>query len=205
MNNNFVSKSRIPVSPTELAAFLREFNSWLRQHVSPQESFTCSLGVDPAVRIVYHPQSKKTKTSGGGVLSSKTTSTTFEQIISIKNTRLTTIHRLVVKEQIPVSHDARIKVSLVEPRALATAQKTSVSSSGVQVLKGVQVKWVPRGEDTNISAKSIGSLTTSNEEIDAESAQGMLEWICEIEPGVGIDLLLGWEVSAPASVGWAKQ
>jgi hypothetical protein len=178
------------------------------QHVSPQESFTASLGVDPAVRVTYHPQSKKSKTTGGGVLSTKHTLTSFEQGITIKNTRLTQLHRLLVKDQIPVSNDARIKVALVEPKVLAGAGKSAAAGVGVSASKGVRVRWVPKNGENNVSAKTASASSaaaTANDELDAESARGMLEWVCEIEPSSNVDLVLGWEVSAPVGLDWGRR
>ena len=140
------------------------------------------------------------------MLSTKTTCTAFEQGISIKNTRLTTIHRLLLKEQVPVSHDARIKVTLIEPRVLATASKMSAASAGVQISKGVRARWLPRNEDSNnMSAKAASAIAAANEELDAESAHGLMEWICEIEPSSSVDLVLAWEVSAPSGLEWTRQ
>ncbi|KAG8976393.1 hypothetical protein FRB90_009181, partial [Tulasnella sp. 427] len=82
MDNNFICKSSMPA-------------------VSLQESFSTSLGIDPSVKITYHPLQKKTKTSAGNLLSSKTDITSFTQRITIKNTRSTAVSPLFVKDQIP--------------------------------------------------------------------------------------------------------
>ena len=150
--------------------------------------------------MTYHPQIKRSKTSGGGVLSTKHILTSFEQGISIKNTRLTSLHRLIVKDQIPVSNDARIKVLLIEPSELANAGKISIETS-VPVSKGVRVRWVPRDEDTsNMSAKASSKVAATNEELDAESARGLLEWVCEIDASSSVDLRVSWGVSAPVGL-----
>ena len=44
MDNNFVCKSSLP-------------------NVSPQESFSTSLGVDPSIKVTYHSLQKKSKVS----------------------------------------------------------------------------------------------------------------------------------------------
>lgn len=71
--------------------------------------------------------------------------------------------------------------------------------------KGVRVRWLPRNDEGNASAKAANATTTTNGGLDSESAQGMLEWICEVEPGSSVDLVLAWEVSAPAGLDWARQ
>ncbi|KAF8313120.1 hypothetical protein DL93DRAFT_2044144, partial [Clavulina sp. PMI_390] len=104
LDGNFVAKSTVP-------------------NVSPSESFTCSLGVDPSVRITFHPQSKVSTTTGGTGFSSfignnnpKMNVTSFKQRITIKNARANTaISKLVVQDRIPVSEDSRIKVTISQP------------------------------------------------------------------------------------------
>ncbi|TDL17687.1 hypothetical protein BD410DRAFT_794164 [Rickenella mellea] len=173
LNNNFVAKSTIP-------------------HVSPQETFSCSLGADPAVRVTYHPQSTKTKTKGN-VLSAKLTSTTYEQRISIKNTRLTPIPRLIIKDQVPVSRDERVKVSVSEPKDLQTTNKTGVVSPSVRVKHGVTAQWASRDNDSESVANGGGDPNL-----------GLIEWICQIQPNTNLDVNLAWEVTAPKGVKWTK-
>ncbi|XP_067674172.1 protein F37C4.5-like isoform X2 [Haliotis asinina] len=92
LDNSFVAKAEIKL-------------------VSPGEEFLCSLGVDPAVKVIYKPL-KKFKASTG--LISKTTNTTYEQVVEIKNTHEYSID-IVLKLQLPRSSDDKIKVTLLEP------------------------------------------------------------------------------------------
>ena len=149
------------------------------------------------MRITYHPQRKKTRTTGGSVLTTKMTNTAYEQTISVKNTRLAPVPRLLVRDQIPVSRDAKIKVTLLEPRALADAK-----GKLAQLDAGVRALWVPRDDAESAVLKSAASTTP---EIDAEAAQGMIEWVCEIDAGATVNISLTWEVSAASTVAWARQ
>lgn len=151
------------------------------------------MGVDPAIRVTYHPRTTKSRTAGNGLLTARTNNTMSEQKISVKNTRLAPVSKLIVREQIPVSRDAKIKVLLLEPKALQKDKEN--------VLKeGISVRW------TNWKAVENGDLSSlSSEGLDMESAQGMLEWVCTIEPSSTADLSLSWEISAPTGVEWAKQ
>lgn len=181
-NGNFVAKSQIP-------------------HVSPQERFSCSLGVDPAIRIMYHPQSKKVKSSGASFLSpfaARTTTTSYEQVVTIRNTRLSQVHRLLLKEQIPVSRDARIKVNVLEPCTLTTGLWTG-RNAALHVMDGVEVHWASKREDGNDDSR------LSMEELTAEAAQGIIEWVAKIEPGASLDVNLAWEVVSPAEIEWFMQ
>ena len=151
------------------------------------------MGVDPAVRITYHPLSVKTRSTGGTLLSVKTNYTTSEQQITVKNTRLSAIPRLLVKEQVPVSRDAKIKVNIVEPKSLS-------KKGGETVLKeGVSVRWASRVAD-----EETPTVSSTTDELDMDSAQGMLEWICDIKPSTSVDLTLSWEISAPNGTIWVR-
>ncbi len=50
--------------------------------VSPSEDFTCSLGVDPGIRVVYKPVYKNREQSG---LLTKSVVTTYKQVFSRLN------------------------------------------------------------------------------------------------------------------------
>ena len=77
--------------------------------MSPSEDFTCSLGVDPGVRISYQPVHKFREASG---LVSKTVSTTYKQTIEIKNTHPEPL-KIMVIDQVPISTEEKIKVSVM--------------------------------------------------------------------------------------------
>ena len=125
-------------------------------------------------------------------MTTKTATTVFEQVITIKNTRLAPLHDLRVREQIPVSSDARIKVTLLEPKQLTDAGKKTVS-----VNEGVDVKWAQGDEDEVDNSPAAP-------DVNAETAQGMLEWICDINPGASKDITLSYEVTSPSAVPWAR-
>ena len=74
--------------------------------MSPSEEFTCSLGVDPAVKVTYKPVNKYREHAG---LISKVHVTTFKQVIELKNTRQTAC-KLLITDQLPLSTVDKIKV-----------------------------------------------------------------------------------------------
>ena len=129
------------------------------------------------------------------MLTTKTSTTVFEQSITVKNTRLAPLRDLRIRDQIPVSTDARIKVNILEPTQIIEAKNNIVNLS-----KGISVKWVRRDED-----ESEKDLVPGGPDVNAETAQGMFEWKCEIEPGASKDVTLSYEVSAPSTVSWEKQ
>ena len=173
----------------------------MTQNVSPNESFDCSLGVDPQVKVTYHPVTKKTR-SQGGLLSASTVTTSSLQKITIKNVRSAPIRRLLVREQIPVSSDQRLKVALVEPADLDFAGRNTInastSSTGekpkeLKIGKGVSVRW----------KVSEAELADESSTPGADGArEGILEWVCELGAGQSTDLTLAWDVTAPSGLNW---
>ncbi|KAG8951987.1 hypothetical protein FRC04_005320 [Tulasnella sp. 424] len=169
MDDNFVCKSNLP-------------------SVNPNESFSTSLGVDPAIRITYHPQQKKSKNATGGLLSSKIDVTAYVQRITIKNTRATAAAPLFIKDQIPVSEDSDLKVLLTEPRLSKERPEITIAS-------GTKAHWAPRDADREDEDKTANAGTEED---------GVIEWICDIPPGKTQELSLAWEVSGPAGKHWVR-
>ncbi|KAF8340034.1 hypothetical protein F5887DRAFT_979609 [Amanita rubescens] len=175
VDGSFISKSNIPA-------------------VSPGESFDCALGLDPAIRIIYHPLSKKTAKSG---FYTKTSVTSYTQRISVHNTKSITITDLLIMDQIPVSTDEKIVVKLFTP-SLPTVQGNIGSTKGeksannagtkVKVAQGVVAQW---GDGTEDAATVEDGET-------AVGRDGKLSWVCDVSPQGKIGLALQWEVTAPA-------
>ncbi|KAG8931696.1 hypothetical protein FRC02_002347 [Tulasnella sp. 418] len=185
MDDNFVCKSSIP-------------------SVSPQEGFSTSLGVDAAIKVTYHGLQKKTKTSTGSILGSKFDVTSFAQNISVKNTRGRNVDRLIVMDQIPVSEESNFKVTLVEPRDLGLPKERRE----VTVTREVKARWCFKGGenagDDASSVKNLGSVKKSSAYTNLGGVEevGVLEWVCELESGKQVELVLAYEVSAPAGQRW---
>ncbi|KIM19584.1 hypothetical protein M408DRAFT_334339 [Serendipita vermifera MAFF 305830] len=190
LDDNFVAKSEI-------------------EHVSPNETFNCSLGVDPQIKVTYHPRTKKSRLQGG-LLSTRTTTTASHQKITIKNNRSAAIPRLLVREQIPVSHDERLKVTLIDPANIEFPNRNTISAGSfkgdkvagvlkpVKLSKGVSVRWKVNDDDEpEGDADSTAGVDGARE--------GMIEWICEIGSGQSTDLNLAWDVTAPSGLNWGPQ
>ncbi|KAK0462507.1 uncharacterized protein EV420DRAFT_1265735 [Desarmillaria tabescens] len=169
------------------------FISWsLLPAVSAQESFDCPLGLDPSLRITYHPQSKKASQSG---FYTKSSIYIYSQRISIHNTNATVaIENLKILDQIPVSEDEQINVKPVSP-ALSLLDAHTIKSSmtntpravpHVQVSEGVVAQW--EGSDE------------SGIDVDALGKDGKINWLCTVPPQGQLNLVMQWEVSTPAHV-----
>ncbi|EAU80901.1 mucoidy inhibitor A [Coprinopsis cinerea okayama7 len=170
--------------------------------VSPDESFDCPLGLDPAIKVTYHPQTKKVSKSG---LINKSDVYLFTQRITVHNTKNIDVETVKVIDQIHVSEDATIAVKLISPALQLPSvengsvksgkgNRASITESGsgtvripapVKVASGVTAKWDDGGEDEeSVDAASLGK-------------DGKLNFICSLPPQGKTNLTLQWEVSAP--------
>ncbi|KAG8869797.1 hypothetical protein FRB98_002193 [Tulasnella sp. 332] len=180
MDNNFVCKTTIP-------------------DVSPQESFSTSLGVDPSIRVTYHPLVKKTKAYSGNLgnllaLQNKSDITSHTQRLTIKNTRSSRVSPLFIRDQVPVSVDSAVKVLLNAPKELGEAKERKE----VNVAAGVKARWAIKGrEDDEDSVLSSGKASGVEEE-------GVVEWVCDVDSGKSIELTVAWDVIAPAGKTWTR-
>ncbi|KAF9032791.1 hypothetical protein BJ165DRAFT_768589 [Panaeolus papilionaceus] len=152
--------------------------------VSPQETFDCALGVDPAIRIVYHPRSKKVSRSG---FPRKTTSTyTFEQRISITNNKADAISGLKILDQVPLSENETIAINMLNPALILSkpSKKGPMKTpEAVTVSQGVVAHWT-RADEPETDPSLWGK-------------DGMLNWTCSVPAQGKVNLSLLWEVVCP--------
>ncbi|CAJ0590686.1 unnamed protein product [Cylicocyclus nassatus] len=146
LNNNFVSKTSL-------------------KSVSPGENFFCSLGVDTALRIEYKPVKKYHEEVG---YINKNSSTVYEQVIVVKNSR-SDAALITVKQQVPRSTDEKIKVRLINP-TVSTSEETSNSD------------LTAAAELPKKGAKMKG---------------GILEWTVSVPSGIANELHVKWAVEHP--------
>ncbi|CAA7263841.1 unnamed protein product [Cyclocybe aegerita] len=149
--------------------------------VSPDETFNCPLGLDQAIRIVYHPRESKASKSG---FYTKTSNTLVSQRVTVHNTRLRSVPELNIIDQIPVAEDSQIAVTLKKP-ALALPSQDPVNQIEpiVRVEEGVSACWYDAEDSGNIAA--LGK-------------DGKLKWVCSVPAQQKVNLVLQWEVSVPS-------
>ncbi|CAJ0603869.1 unnamed protein product [Cylicocyclus nassatus] len=152
LNNSFVSKGTI-------------------SNVSPGERFSCSLGVDTALRIEYKPVKKYHEQTG---LISKSSSTVHDQLITIKNTRNDPV-LLTLKEPIPRSTDEKIRIRLINPTIAPIDEANSNNKL----------------EDLTIAAETPRQ--------GAKMKGSILEWTLSIRAGMASELHVKWAIDHPAN------
>ncbi|KAF7305746.1 hypothetical protein HMN09_00728000 [Mycena chlorophos] len=196
LDGSFVARSEIP-------------------SVSPKESFNCSLGVDPAIRITYHPliknKNKDKTTSSGSFFSSnrektETSSCAYTQRISVHNTKSAAVARLKIVDHIPASRDAQIEVRLISPAlkvpvpeedAAVVESKPSQSRSRTSAL--LSLKGNSNSSSSSVTASKLSKQVkvasgvvaqwdgADEDDADATSlgAERKLNWICAPLPAQG--------------------
>ncbi|KAJ7868812.1 hypothetical protein B0H14DRAFT_3441123 [Mycena olivaceomarginata] len=168
--------------------------------VSPKESFDCPLGVDPSIRITYHPVIKKLSQSG---FYNKSANYVFSQRITVFNTKSITVDRLKITDQIPTSQNSQIEVKLVNPALTLPSDDPGKGSSSLN-LKGTS-KSAPTPQVINVARGVVAQWDGADEPTDcAVEALGLdrkLNWVCSVGAQAKINLSLEWEVTvSPASV-----
>jgi hypothetical protein len=124
----------------------------------------------------------------------------------VKNLRKTPLTRLVLKDQIPVSEDERIKVKMINPsadaigpvsppesRSIGDKSKPGARASGEAVIDPVWAKVKP-GIRARWAQKSERNGGTGGSRED-----GIVEWWCEDVIGE-LDVELAWEVESSHDV-----
>ncbi|KAJ7205272.1 hypothetical protein GGX14DRAFT_522742 [Mycena pura] len=171
--------------------------------VSPKESFDCPLGVDPSIRITYHPVVKKKSQSG---FYTKSATHVFSQRIAVHNTKGVAVERLKIVDQIPVSRDSQIEVKLVAPALTLPSESSgggnSVSGFG-STLKTAKPKAAAPPQKLDVARGVVAQWDGTDEPDCAVESLGLdrkLNWICAVPSQGKLNLSLDWEVTvSPAS------
>uniref|UniRef100_A0A8H8CPA6 DUF4139 domain-containing protein n=1 Tax=Psilocybe cubensis TaxID=181762 RepID=A0A8H8CPA6_PSICU len=178
--------------------------------ISPQEVFECPLGLDPSIRLTYHPREKKSAQSG---FYSKTSTQSFTQRISVFNKRSAPVTNLKLIDRIPVSEDERIEVKLISPQltpvpaakaggkaAAAASQSTATSKAPgspssipawlrpIRVSEGVMAQWDGIDDPTGGAGLSAVGKT------------GKFNWLLSVPAQTTISLVLHFEVNYPEAL-----
>ncbi|KAG8806336.1 hypothetical protein FRC17_005068, partial [Serendipita sp. 399] len=190
LDNSFVAKSQL-------------------DQVSPNETFQISFGVDSQLKVTYHPRTKKTRVDGG-LLTTRTHVTSYFQKITVKNARNALIPKLLIRDQIPVASDQRIKVALLEPASLEFGGRTGTGPlttvpKAVQISKGLIVRWKPDNDDSKEGTVTTAATNGSGAAGLDGARRGMIEWVCAVGSGQRVDVSLSWEVTTPMGLEWGPQ
>lgn len=146
---------------------------------SAGDNFTLSLGVDPAIDVVYPKPDVKRSTSG---IFSKEDSSVYTRSVTIANTRAGAGKpvNLVVLDQVPVSEDERLRIAITYPRGVVVG--------GGAVPTGVPGK---QGKENADWGKATAHLKKAGE----------VSWDIVLNAGGSVKLVLEYEVAVPGGEG----
>ncbi|KAG9226892.1 hypothetical protein CCMSSC00406_0003435 [Pleurotus cornucopiae] len=188
VDGSFISKSNIP-------------------SVAPQGSFDCSLGIDPSIQVTYHPLIKNASRTGFYTKSSKHS---YNQRVTIANTKTQPVGNLKVLDRIPISEDSQITVKLLNPSLSLPSISTSVGTISLPSISedtasnktkdDAERPLMPPVKVSSGVAAQWDGADDSQGDITALGKDGKLNWLCSIPPQGTVNLSLQWEVLAPASI-----
>lgn len=169
--------------------------------------------LDPAIKVTYHPQTKKLSKTG---LINKSDVYLFTQRITVHNSKSIDVENVKIIDQVHVSEDSTISVKLIAPAlqlptsgdsgsiksakasgfGLGSSKKEPSGSTSaavgplripapVNVSAGVTAKWdYGCEEEENLDVASLGK-------------DGKVNFFCALPAQGKSNLTLQWEVSAP--------
>lgn len=145
---------------------------------SSGESFSLSLGIDPAIKVTY-AKPEVHRTSSG--LFSKEDSAVYVRMVTLHNTRAVGGRAvdLLVQDQVPVSEDERLRVELLYPRGLVVDNHNGIATGAAEK------------EGQSKGDGSWGKATTKLKK------EGQLSWDVSLNAGKAVKLTLEYSISMP--------
>ncbi|KAH6989291.1 hypothetical protein BKA56DRAFT_611559 [Ilyonectria sp. MPI-CAGE-AT-0026] len=142
---------------------------------SSGDTFSLSLGTDPAIKVLYPKAEVQRSTTG---MFHKENSSVYKRSVTLRNTRASgKAVNLLILDQVPVSEDDRVRVDLVSPKGLTT--------DGPRVPSGAPGSETVAGKDWG-----KGTVRLKN--------SGHLCWEVTLNPGKSAKLDLEYTVSLPS-------
>ncbi|KAK5658292.1 hypothetical protein OQA88_2267 [Cercophora sp. LCS_1] len=142
---------------------------------SAGDSFTMSLGVDPAIKVSYPKPDVKRSTTG---VFTKGDNSVYTRTVTLVNTRATAgkAVNITVLDQVPVSEDEKLRIDVQQPRGLY---------AGAPVPTGVPGK---DGKEEKEWGRASAVLKKAGE----------VSWDVVLNAGKSVRLVLEYDVSLPA-------
>lgn len=139
------------------------------------ESVSLSLGVDPAVRVVYAPPEVRRVAAAG--FFAKEDVRVYTRVVRLENTRASnTRHtKLLVRDQVPVSRDEKLRVELLRPEGLVAGGESRAAGEA--------------GRDRDRDGWGTAQASLHKD--------GEVNWLVALRPGRSVKLVLEYQVSMP--------
>ena len=171
-NTSKVSLLRGPVGVTLDGSFMGR--TTLPRCGGGGEYFSLSLGIDPAIRVAYAPPTMQRASVG---FFTKEDILVYERCITLENTRTADGKhvKLLVRDQVPVSNDEKLRIELHEPKGLMA--EGEAKSAGEPARARDQDGWGM----ADARLKKDGEVT----------------WLVALRPGKSVKLPLQYIVATP--------
>jgi hypothetical protein len=142
---------------------------------SAGDSFSMSLGIDPAVHVTYPKPEVRRSTTG---MFSKENNSVYKRLITLVNTRTASGQpvSITVLDQVPVSEDEKLRVSVLDPKGLY--------EDGAPIAAGVASRGVKEDKDWGRASAMM-------------KKGGQVVWDVSLKPGRGVTFTLEYEVLLP--------
>lgn len=137
---------------------------------APKESFDLSLGVDPYILVTYAKPQVRRGTAG---FFNKEDSAVFTRTCWVKNTKSVDV-KISVFEQVPISEDEKLKISILEPKGL-----------------------LKEGDTVPVTAEEIDDGSGGYNGEVSMGKNGEVKWVLDLEKGKEAKLVLAYEVRVP--------
>jgi Domain of unknown function (DUF4139) len=148
--------------------------------------FFSDSSVDKGITVKYHP--RQTITSKRGMVLNKSIVIGYSQLITVRNLKSSTLQKLTIMDQIPISEDRSILVNMISPPKEAminVADKDALTSLG-------------SGSNTSKSSFRMSISEKVEKERDRiiwNSDTGRVTWdYIDVKAGRTVEVKLEWEV-----------
>jgi len=141
---------------------------------SAGDSFSLSLGVDPAIRVAYPKPDVKRSTTG---VFTKGDNSVYTRTVTLVNTRATAGKpvNITVLDQVPVSEDEKLRIDILHPRGMY---------NGTAVATGLPGKDTKEDKDWGKASATLKKA-------------GEVCWDVVLNPGKSVRLTLEYDVAFP--------
>ena len=147
---------------------------------SAGDTFTLSLGIDPAIKVAYPKPDVKRSTTG---VFTKGDSSVYTRTITIVNSRAaagTKPVNITVLDQVPVSEDEKLRIDVSYPRGLTVG--------GQGVATGIVGK----------EGSATGGATDWGKAVAVLKKAGEVSWDVQLVAGRSVKLMLQYDVMCPS-------
>ncbi|KAG7089263.1 hypothetical protein E1B28_010961 [Marasmius oreades] len=151
--------------------------------VPPTSTFECTLGLDPSLRITYHPAVKHSSTTG---FYNKSRAYNHIQRITIHNMKHLPLKNLKIFDHMPIPENPQVSVKLINPALRLPGpgmESGNKAIPSVKVSEGVVAQWAG-SDEPDADVRNLGK-------------DGKISWLCDLPAQGTIELVLQWEVLTP--------